>query len=150
MAHVLRVYFKLNLNIEMKKIILLIFIAINLLVCDAQTSIILKKDSTKLTLNQNDFNLFKINNNYSIPAINRTFEQYNHYYSSRFSIYYDTIFRKSTLFDNYRNKDYSKYLYASSSDKYNSVFIIGAGAINYLLLLFEKNNIRLPIDTQTM
>jgi hypothetical protein len=134
----------------MKLIILIIFMNLITLFCYSQTNTILKKDSTKFFLNQYDYHLFKIHDNNFVPAINYSFGQNNYYHLSRFTLYHDTIYNKCELFDNYRNKDYSEYLYYSNDNIYSSTMHIGAGALNYLILLFEKNNIRIPFEVQTL
>jgi len=168
----------------MRKIVVIFFATMFSLVCQSQTDVIVKNDSSKFILNNfaiidttsmhfpdfskgqasfeiilNNISLvprknanseyfifernlvltpenlysFKVPENNSVPALNYSFEQKN--YSSRFTLFYDSVYKKLSLYDNYNHKYFSNdVLYPYHN--YESALL--CGSINYLFLLFEK------------
>ena len=102
-------------------------------VCQAQTDTILKKDSSKFILSPYNFSSFKVPKNDYIHALNYSFEQDM---SSRFTLYYDSLYKKLVFYDNYKLE---YFFYDSNLSPYNNFksALIG-GSLNYLFLLFDK------------
>lgn len=101
-------------------------------VCQAQRDTILKKDSSKFILSPYNFSSFKVPKNDYIPALNYSFEQDM---SSRFTLYYDSLYRRVALYDNYKHEYYSKDPLCPYRN-FKSALV--GGSVSYLFLLFDN------------
>jgi hypothetical protein len=132
---------------DIRKIVMILFVIMFSFACYAQTDDVIKRDSSKFILNPSNFYSFKVLGNPSIPALSYSFLHDN---SSSYILYYDS-FKNHQLFYNdkpkkvisvfplYPYNDYKSELHPLYPyHNFQSALI--CGSLNYLLLLFSQHN----------
>ena len=129
----------------MKKINLALFIILFAFVCHAQKDTTMNRDTSTLTLPH--FNLYSFNqpknlNNTLIPHFSFEIRKM----SPQFDLFYDSLYIRQVLFNDFPYSDYNKY-YDHSMNGYinnpiapygNFESAVLCGSINYLIFLLEK------------
>ncbi len=112
---------------------MMFFMTVFYLFCHAQMDSLIKNDSSKIIL--------KSLKNYSIKGSNINHINLQNYSSetrspsSRFALYYDTLYQKSMLYDNYKHEYFLNDPIRPYSTFQNALL---GGSLNYLFLLFER------------